>query len=159
MDLTTFKNCLDRLGHLLEDWPGDQAAEARALLTESVEARAALDGAEALAKALAALPEQPASLPLRNRILTEVQAQAASSLPAAPTAATTPESLPPGSWPRFLDWFTGAIWRPALAAAATVAFGFALGLSLPVASEDEQLAAELGLFALSADYEEPGDEN
>ena len=166
MDLTTFSNHLDRHGHRLEDWPEGLRAEARKLLAESVDARATFADAAALARALTALPDRPAPRALRETILAEVRAEAAGANSTAQSAApkgtaakkTAPDEAE--SWQNFLDWITGRLWRPALAATATVAFGFALGLSLPAADlDDEQLAAELGFLTLSAGYEELRDEN
>ncbi|MEM8767426.1 MAG: hypothetical protein AAGE43_08290 [Pseudomonadota bacterium] len=160
MDLTTFNHHLDRFGHRLEDWPEALGAEARGLLDASAEARSALQHSARLSSALGALKDQPAPAGLQRRILAQVHAEAAGAGPDRARAAHATENGRGDFLDRLTDWISGALWRPALAATATVAFGFALGLSLPATSlDDEELAAELGFLALSATYEELGDEN
>ena len=145
MDLTTFNNLLDQHGPALSTWPAEFRADAEALVQSSSDAADALTDAQTLANLLAAMPAAPAPSHLAGKI---------SSL-AADLTADDP-------WQRLIDWLSGRIWRPVLAAGLPLAFGFVVGMAqLPVSDaaateEDALLAADVGLMAFSATYAELG---
>lgn len=141
MDLTTFNDHLDQLGPDLDNWPADLRAQGKQLLAASPEAADALADAHTIKNLLKAMEEVPAPGYLAGRISANVETD--------------------DPWQRLLDWFAGAIWRPVLAAGLPLAFGFVMGaigatgmLQAPLATDDADLAAELGLLAFSASFEE-----
>lgn len=69
MQLTRFQDLLDARGPDLARWPEADREDAEALLAQSDQARAALAEAEALDRAMAELPVEPASPLLRAAIL------------------------------------------------------------------------------------------
>ncbi len=134
MDLNTFNEHLDRLGADLAAWPEPLRGEAEQLVSVSPEAADAHADALTLANLLAALPAAGAPPHLAARI---------GSLAADP-------------WQRLMDWFSGALWRPVLAACLPLTLGFVIGLTLnPVPEEDAYLAADVGLMAFSESYADP----
>jgi len=132
-DLSTFGENLDRYGIDMDRWPPELRTQAAGLLETSEAARRMYDQAMQLTTLLSQLPEKAAAPGLGSRIVTGV---------------------PPQAWSGVVEWFTAALWRPALAAALTLAFGFALGVyqQQPL---DEDLADELSLLAFSPAFEEP----
>jgi predicted Abi (CAAX) family protease len=87
---------------------------------------------EQLDQALERLPVEPAPAGLRERIMAE---------------------LPEDSWQRLSNWLTASLWRPALAAAFSLALGFAIGF-YQTEPADQDLVDELSMLAFSADFEE-----
>lgn len=128
---------LDRWGSDLEDWPNSAASEARRLLQSSPEAARLMQETAALEIELTQLREHRATPGLDERILAELPVR--------------------DGIQRILDWLTGALWRPALAATIPLALGFILGTTIP--EEDSQLADELSLLVFSTTYEELEDDS
>lgn len=128
---------LDRWGSDLDDWPNSAASEARRLLQSSPEAARLMQETAALEIELTQLREHRATPGLDERILAELPVR--------------------DGIQRILDWLTGALWRPALAATIPLAFGFILGTTIP--EEDSQLADELSLLVFSTTYEELEDDS
>jgi len=128
---------LDRWGSNLEGWPTSAQEQTKRLLASSPEANRLMQESTALEIALAELRGHRATPGLDNRILAE--------LPNRDVLQ------------RMVDWLTGALWRPALAAAVPLALGFVLGTMNP--AEDSQLADELSLLVFSATYEELEDDS
>ena len=141
MDLKSFCELLDRHGPDPADWPTGLRSEARQLIERSPEAEKRLEEARMLELMLADLPPEPAPEFLRSRILV---------------------SLPADRWTRLADWFGNALWRPALAASAALAFGFVIGVlqqsTAQQVTADQYLADELSLLAFSNSFEELPDE-
>ena len=128
MNVTEFQTLLDGRGPEIGRWPEADRAAAQALLADSAEARAALAEAEALHRALTALPEEPASPLLRSAILDipELHDQA-------------PESASAGWSSQRRGMAAG--WT---AIAASAAIGFAVGVWWPAEQpvwQSEDLAA------------------
>jgi hypothetical protein len=133
MNEQEFKNQLDRLGSDLARWPSQSAAQARSLLEYSSAARDSLAAARALDRAFETLRQPALPAGLSSRILDRVSH--------------------PDPWERLGDWFTAALWRPALAAAVPLVVGFMVGLqSAP--DSDALLLAELSELPLTAAFEE-----
>ncbi|ABD86439.1 hypothetical protein [Rhodopseudomonas palustris] len=86
IDVADFQDLLDRLGEDLSSWPMPQREAAAALLRESDQARARLDEAKLLRRALAAKPVR-ASAALTDRIMLAIQ-------PAPPAADAAPPPPP-----------------------------------------------------------------
>lgn len=128
---------LDRWGSDLDDWPNSAASEARRLLQSSPEAARLMQEIAALEIELTQLREHRATPGLDERILAELPVR--------------------DGIQRILDWLTGALWRPALAATIPLALGFILGTTIP--EEDSQLADELSLLVFSTTYEELEDDS
>ncbi len=128
---------LDRWGSNLDSWPTSAREQAKRLLGSSPEAIHLMRESAALETALAELREHRATPGLNNRILGQLP---------------TRDGLQ-----RMVDWLTGALWRPALAAAVPLALGFILGTMIP--EEDSQLADELSLLVFSSTYEELEDDS
>lgn len=128
---------LDRWGSDLDDWPNSAASEARRLLQSSPEAARLMQETAALEIELTQLREHRATPGLDERILAELPVR--------------------DGIQRILDWLTGALWRPALAATIPLALGFILGTTIP--EEDSQLADELSLLVFSTTYEELEDDS
>lgn len=92
---------------------------------------------EQLDQALERLPIEPAAAGLSERIMAE---------------------LPEDPWQRFSNWLTASLWRPALAAAFSLALGFVIGF-YQTDPTDQDLVDDLSMLAFSADFEElPYDE-
>ena len=141
MDLNKFNNLLDQHGPIFEAWPAELRRDAESLLETSADARDALADAQTLANLLNAMPEAPAPSYLAGSIV-----------------ARAAEMEDP--WQRLIEWLSGRVWRPVLAAGLPLAFGFAVGMAqLPATEEDAYLAADVGLMAFSPAYGELGDEN
>ncbi len=128
---------LDRWGSDLDDWPNSAASEARKLLESSPEAARLMQETATLEIELAQLREHRATPGLDERILAELPVR--------------------DGIQRMVDWLTGALWRPALAATIPLALGFILGTTIP--EEDSQLADELSLLVFSTTYEELEDDS
>ena len=100
MNLDEFENRLDQNGSRIATWPEDVATAARALLTESAEARRLLEEAKALDGLFAATPAVKAPAGLAGRIvaraMTETNAPAAAVNPAGLHSAA-PRSAPPSA--------------------------------------------------------------
>ncbi len=128
---------LDRWGSDLDDWPNSAASEAKRLLESSPEAARLMHETAALEIELAQLREHRATPGLDERILAELPVR--------------------DGVQRIVDWLTGALWRPALAATIPLLLGFILGITIP--EEDSQLADELSLLVFSTTYEEIEDDS
>jgi hypothetical protein len=137
MDLPTFREHLDRYGADLERWPEDQRGAARQL-AGSVEASRLVDQARALDAMLLAMEAKDPPPGLAGRILA---------------------SLPQDRLSGLLDWLAAAFWRPALAATASLALGFLIGVLAPAQLSDQQLADELSLMTFSDPLQELIDED
>ncbi len=130
-------DALDRWGSDLTVWPSTAASEAKRLMDSSPEATRLVQESAALDLELAQLGEHRATPGLDAKIIAEL-----------PTRDGVQ---------RIVDWLSGALWRPALAAAIPLAVGFVLGISIP--EEDSQLADELSLLVFSETYEEFEDDS
>ena len=128
---------LDRWGADLDTWPDSAAVTAKRMLESSPRAARLVQETAALETQLRQLREHRATPGLDARIL--------AGLPAR------------DGLQRMVDWLSGALWRPALAAAVPLALGFIIGISTP--DEDSQLADELSLMALSGTYVELEDDS
>lgn len=141
MDLKSFSEMLDQHGPDPAGWPTGLRSEAHRLIERSPEAEKRLEEARMLKSILADLSPEPAPDFLRSRILV---------------------SLPLDRWTRLADWFGSALWRPALAASAALAFGFLIGVlqqsTTQQVTADQYLADELSLLAFSNSFEELPDE-
>lgn len=148
MDLTRFERLADLHGGDLASWPDEARAPAAALLAVSAEAREALATAAALDEALAdlaAAPEPPVSDALMARLMADAEAAQTERVPApapAAAAATSPFDRPRRAPRGGIAELVGALrgwFGPgfAAAAAASAAFGLALGWGAP----DAMLAA------------------
>ncbi len=115
MNEKRFQSLLDARGPELGRWPEAERLAAEALLARSEAARAALAEAEALHRALASLPDEPASPLLRSAIL---------DIPDLHDQTT--DAVPGASTPRRFG--IAASWT---AVAASAAIGFAVGVWWP----------------------------
>ena len=130
-------DALDRWGSDLHHWPSQAATSAKRLLENSPEAIRLMKEAVDLETEFLQLRDHVTTPGLERKILAE---------------------LPPrDSLQRIADWLTGALWRPALAAAVPLVVGFVLGITVP--EEDSQLADELSLLVFSETYEELEDDS
>lgn len=116
MRLVDFAAALDRRGATIWRWPAAERVAAERLIAESADARALLEAAASVDRAVAGLMQPGGPLP-----------------PLAGRAASTPKAragvvMP--SWPR-LAAFGGA------ALAASLVLGFALGIALPPPDDDD----------------------
>jgi hypothetical protein len=145
MNTEEFADCLDRWGSDLAQWPASEQGSGRNLLATSKRAGAERAG-EMLAEArrlddlLANLQEKAAG----HRAPMDLQRRILERLPQQDPLQNA------------LDWFSAALWRPALAAACTLLLGFALGVSAPAATDDAMLD-DVSMLAFSAAYEEFND--
>ncbi|HEY0329023.1 MAG TPA: hypothetical protein VGC77_07960 [Rhodopseudomonas sp.] len=98
INVADFQDLLDRLGDDLSGWPMPQRQTAEALLRDSDEARAMLEEARLLRRALAAPPVR-ASAALTDRIMRAIQPApaVADATPTQPAAAREPLLSSPAS--------------------------------------------------------------
>jgi hypothetical protein len=115
MKLNRFQTLLDARGPDIDAWPAADGAAARALLAASDDARAALAEAEALDRAMRALPVEGAGPLLRSAIL---------DIPELHDRAPGPA---PGGWMSGRRGIAAG-WT---AIAASAAIGFAVGAWWP----------------------------
>ncbi|MDH3643000.1 MAG: hypothetical protein OES38_12940 [Gammaproteobacteria bacterium] len=150
MNIEEFADCLDRWGSDFEQWPALQKDSARNLLATSKRAGAKRAGARRAAEMLAEARRL-------DDLLTNLQANAAEHRAPMGLQRSILEQLPPHDpLQNALDWFSAALWRPALAAACTLLLGFALGVSAPLATDDAMLN-DVSMLAFSTTYEELSD--
>ena len=120
MDDQTFEQCLDRRGPFLDRWPSSVAAEARARLDASAQARDLLAEARELESSLDdLLPFVKAPVGLRTRVLANLPAREAWS-----------------------EWLTARAWRPVALALVPLVVGFGVGLNAAQNTAAEDTAAE-----------------
>ena len=134
MDETTFAHALDRWGSRISQWPEHEAA-ARELSERSATARHLLRQAEQLDAQLSRLPEMAANAVVGQRVTGKLDSRRQADL-----------------LDRLFQWFAASLWRPSLAAAASLLLGFVVGTGMPIAAEDS-LAEELSLLVLTATIE------
>ena len=134
MDEAAFADALDRWGSRLSQWPA-RAAAARELIERSAAARQLLVQAEQLDAQLSQLAELAADPQVQRRLSSELDRHRQFDL-----------------LDRIIQWFAASLWRPSLAAAAPLLFGFVIGTGSPVAAEDS-LAEELSLLVLTTTVE------
>ena len=130
-------DALDRWGSDLDTWPRTAASEAKRLMASSQEATRLVQESTALNLALVQLREPHATPGLDAKILARLPAR--------------------DGVQRVVDWLSGALWRPALAATIPLALGFILGITIP--EEDARLADELSLLVFSETFEELEDDS
>jgi len=108
--------------------------------------RAATHQDAKLDRLLASLTREPAPPGLERRILDAI---------AADRATRPAGSSQKGIGQAFTDWFTGALWRPAVAAVLPLMLGFAIGLAAPAENADSavDLTEQLALLAFNAPEE------
>jgi hypothetical protein len=132
MNTETFAEYLDRWGSELEDWPSVQQSAARELLTTSKRAMQLLGEARAMERWLASANDHQAPADLARKIIEQIPAD--------------------DPWQGLLDWFSAALWRPALAGACMLLLGFATGLASPQINDDSMLD-DLSMLAFNPAYE------
>ncbi|MCZ6710705.1 MAG: hypothetical protein O7B25_10105 [Gammaproteobacteria bacterium] len=132
MNTETFTECLDRWGSELDSWPSAQQSAAKELLITSKRATQLLGEARAMDRWLASAADHQAPSGLAAKIIDQIPGQ--------------------DSWQSLLDWFSAALWRPALAAACMLLLGFATGLALPRINDDSMLD-DLSMLAFNPTYE------
>ena len=123
ISLDRFGVLLDAYGAVPERWPDGERASALALAAESADARQLMDQARRLDGLLDRLPEGEPSPGLAERILA-----------AAPGASPGAAGRRPAGWiVRTFGtlWPELPAWRPAVALAASLAFGLVTGAVLP----------------------------
>ena len=133
LDLESFVEYLDQRGPDLSRWPQSQRAAAQLLLADSEDAARHLAQAQRLDELLRCLPRVDAPPGLRERI--------------------SANAARPDVWQRVFEWFTGPLWRPALAAMFPLVVGFVIGLNNTLPGDDD-LAQELSLMAFTTSFEE-----
>jgi hypothetical protein len=122
MDLQELEQTLDRLGADVEEWPDALQAAARALLTESQEARGLLEQAQRVASLLDELPAMRASGDLQRRL--------------AEIPLRHPRESEAWVWP------FETLWRPLLGLALAAVFGVLVGSAAPTEVADGVTAEE-----------------
>ena len=133
MNIEEFAECLDRWGSDLGRWPSLQQSAGRSLLAASERADELLAEAQRLDRWLAGAADHEAPVGLQRRILAELSGQ--------------------DLLQRLVDWFSAALWRPALGATCMLLLGFTLGVALPEGRDDSMLDT-VGMLVFSADYED-----
>lgn len=136
MDTQEFADCLDRWGSDLEIWPPPQRAAGKGLLAASEIAIELLAEAHHLDRWLASTADHQAPIGLERRILNQL---------------ATRDSLQ-----RALDWFSAALWRPALAATCMLLVGFTIGIAIPE-FDDELMLDDVSMLAFNTAYGETDD--
>ena len=135
MTLDEFENSLDRWGSNLAAWPEPARSEGTSLLRESEAARRELAHAQNIDDLLAATHRAPASV--RQEIVDRVAAN--------------------DVWQRLAEWFANTLWKPALAAACTLALGFAIGFSSSAVDVTDNDLAEASTLTFFDGYQEIDD--
>jgi uncharacterized membrane protein (DUF4010 family) len=107
MDVTEFEDWLDRLGEDVSRWPDPQREAAQTLLADSAAARAVLEEAVALRRALAGVSAAPpvrAPAGLADRIVLQATQSVPEPTPVEKAAVPdqSPKSLPLASRPTVL---------------------------------------------------------
>jgi hypothetical protein len=132
MNTQTFAEYLDRWGSDLDSWPSAQQSAARELLLTSKRAMRLRDEAQAMDRWLVSATNHQAPSDLARRIIDQLPAQ--------------------DPWQRIVDWFSAALWRPALAATCMLLVGFVAGIALPQSNDDSMLD-DLSMLAFNPTYE------
>jgi len=133
-DLTTFTAAIDRYGAALDDWPAALREPAARYLSHSAQAQQLLDQARILESLLQSLSVEPATTHLRRRIIS---------------------SVPMDPWQQLTDWFASNLWRPSLAAVASLVLGFLIGVQgWEPDGGDQLLTEELSQLAFFSDFKE-----
>ncbi len=134
-----FEQALDRWGTDLDDWPGDAATRARALLAEGAPA-----------------PRRSLEAATRVDVFLRELGNAADPVPAHLAARIVARAPERDRLQRGLDWLTGRRWRPAVLALVLAVGGFLTGSAVddPV---DAKLADAVMSLAFSDLYAEVND--
>lgn len=132
MDEREFEALLDCHGPTLEKWPNHVVAEATALLSKSPQVKQAYDQAMKLEQLLSSLMLVPETRDLKPEIL-DVVAQ----------------DVQPVPW---IEWLTGGLWKPAMAATVPLLLGFAVGFA--TTSSDMKTSEDEIVFFSSAEIDE-----
>ena len=131
MNTQAFAECLDRWGSDLDSWPSVHQTAARELLITSKRAAELLGQAHAMDRWMGSATGHQAPMGLARKIIDRIPAQ--------------------DPWQRAVDWFSAALWRPALAAACMLFVGFAIGLALPF--DDDVMLDDVSMLAFNLTYE------
>ncbi len=157
LPLEQFQDLLDAYGAAPRRWPADRQAAALALLERSAAARRAREDAARLDALLDLVPAEAPSADLRARILSVVPTAAVAAEPAAAAPVAAAPAMASGDrrasgvasrrlgwagWrvgtgrsparaPAAAAWPGGASWRPAMALAASLVLGLAIGYASP----------------------------
>jgi len=132
---TEFEEYLDRYGADIGTWPAALAEPAQMLIERSAVASALHDEAQRTQAMLRDAFTDIEPIGLKTRILANL------------------EAAPGRSW---LDWLTGALWRPAALALVPLVLGFALGVNYAPHDNDFEDAVTLLVFADLASFDDEG---
>lgn len=140
MNPESFMNLLDRHGARPERWPPPVRAEMESFLRQSASAREAFDALQELEEGLRQL-EHTVTPGLEARIM------------ALAGQARSPGMAPPSLPDRFLEWLTGALWRPALLSLAPLLLGAVLGMNIDPGEDASMNMTGLLLDEVYANHE------